>query len=83
MKGCTCPLCSMCGGRGTIAVDMRGRVVLHRCDDMCDLEMCDECGGSGCAAECDHCRDQRERAEDEERRADDEYFKSGTRYPGQ
>jgi len=76
---CTCPPCVMCDGRGTIAVDMRGRVVPHRFDDLCDLEQCDECGGSGIAAECDYCRDQREQDD----AADDEYFRSGTRYPGQ
>lgn len=60
---CRCVSCSQCGGRGTMAVDMRGRVVSFY-DDLCDLETCDECCGSGIVEECDYCRDQREQDED-------------------
>jgi len=60
---CTCAPCVMCRGTGTYWVDMAGRVIPH-IDDLGDLVMCDECDGSGIEAECDYCRDQRERDED-------------------
>lgn len=56
----------MCGGRGTIAVDMRGRVVPYACDDLCDFEPCEECNGSGTALECYYCCEQRWQDEAEE-----------------
>lgn len=59
---CACPPCTFCRGRGTYAVDMRGRCVTL-CDGLCDLEECDECGGSGIEAECDYCLQQREQDE--------------------
>lgn len=55
----------MCHGRGSFSVDMRGCVVPYF-DDLCDIEMCDECGGSGYARECEHCSDQREQDDAEE-----------------
>jgi hypothetical protein len=64
--GCTCPPCSLCDGKGTVAVDMRGNWIPHRLDDLDGLETCEDCGGSGCAAECDHCRVQREQDEAED-----------------
>jgi hypothetical protein len=60
---CTCSSCSACRGTGSIYVDMGGRVVPYF-DDLCDLETCDECGGSGTCDECEYCRQQREWDED-------------------
>jgi len=50
-----------------MAVDLGGRRVNYF-DDLCDLEMCEECGGTGIVVECEACRDRREQDEDEDDR---------------
>ncbi len=54
---CRCVSCAACHGRGHLYVDLRGRVVEGGFDDLCDLETCDDCGGSGITEECDACRE--------------------------
>jgi len=34
-------------------------------DEFVDLEICDECGGSGIQIMCDYCHDQRDREQDD------------------
>jgi hypothetical protein len=55
----------MCEGRGWYHVHMRGRFIEYAADDLCGMETCDECGGSGIEHECDYCHDQREQDEDD------------------
>lgn len=55
---CKCVSCSACGGTGSIWVDFRGRYLgNYRSDDLDEMDICDECGGSGTAEVCDHCMD--------------------------
>lgn len=71
-EACTCLPCVTCRGHGDIPVMMGTRIVCGY-DDLCDLEMCEECRGSGYENECDHCRDQREQDE----AADEEFYRRG------
>jgi hypothetical protein len=54
----------MCKGQGTYFVDMRGRFSPYN-DGLCDMEPCEECGGSGIVWECASCAFQRECDEDQ------------------
>jgi len=58
---CTCTRCGACGGSGNVWFAFDGTYPGNsRCDDLDDLETCDECRGSGISAECDYCAFQRE-----------------------
>jgi hypothetical protein len=58
VKGCTCVRCDACRGSGTIWFDFRGRYLGNsRCDDLDEMESCEECRGSGITETCDHCSD--------------------------
>ena len=57
---CHCVPCSSCGGTGTVwfafpGADRGGRFLgNHRCDDLDDLELCEECNG-GIVEVCPRC----------------------------
>lgn len=54
---CRCVSCPDCGGKGSYAVDMRGRYVgPYLTDDLDDLETCESCGGCGITETCDRCQ---------------------------
>jgi RecJ-like exonuclease len=56
-KPCSCVRCAACDGSGTIWLDMNGRYLGNRrCDDLDEMERCDECDGSGIVEECDRCQ---------------------------
>ena len=59
---CTCVSCSCCGGSGSYWVDMiSGKFIgIHRSDDLDEMEICEECGGSGIVETCDECIDSRD-----------------------
>lgn len=56
---CSCTICVVCNGSGNIWLDMRGRVTVH-CDDLDEMEICEDCGGSGTVEICDECQDARD-----------------------
>lgn len=61
---CSCVPCSECNGSGSVWFAFGGRYLGRgRCDDMDELETCDECRGSGISEMCDYCREQEEEAE--------------------
>jgi DnaJ-class molecular chaperone len=55
-KPCHCVRCSLCRGSGSVWFDLDGNYLgqVH-CDDMDEMETCDECGGSGIVEECERC----------------------------
>ena len=57
---CRCVRCGTCNGSGSIWFDYRGKYLGNqRSDDLDELEICDDCGGSGISEECDECLDSR------------------------
>ena len=55
---CECVRCVACGGSGTIWLDMKGRYLgNHRCDDLDEMDMCEDCGGIGITEVCYECQD--------------------------
>ncbi len=63
---CHCVPCTICGGSGSIVFDFRGKAIQQRQDDLDQVEVCDDCGGTGIAEECGACLDAW--AQDEEAR---------------
>ncbi len=64
---CECIVCSECNGTGTVWTSFTGEYLgNHRCDDMDNLESCDECNGSGIAEECDQCAELRREEEEKD-----------------
>lgn len=64
---CKCIKCKTCNGTGYVWFTHDGRYLGRgRCDDMDELEHCDDCEGTGNESECDDCIDAREIEEDEE-----------------
>lgn len=58
---CTCVPCSVCGGTGSIWLDFNGRFLgSHRSDDLDEMDVCEDCGGSGIVETCDECLDTRD-----------------------
>lgn len=53
---CTCKKCEACNGTGFVWVH-DDEIVLRAAplDDTDDLEVCEECGGTGIEAMCDEC----------------------------
>ena len=51
---CACVSCSMCSGQGHVWLDLRGRVVAHL-DDLDEMEICEDCGGTGVSETCEEC----------------------------
>ena len=61
---CTCVSCAECNGTGDVWISFSGEYMgRYRCDDLDELEMCADCGGSGITEMCDYCRDEREEEE--------------------
>ena len=55
---CKCVPCRECGGSGTVWYSFSGKYLgNHRCDDLDELEMCNECCGTGISETCDECLD--------------------------
>lgn len=53
---CECVSCSSCGGSGNVWFSLGGRYLgNHRCDDLDELETCEECRGSGTIETFDRC----------------------------
>lgn len=62
---CTCASCGSCGGTGNVWFTFDGKYLgNHRCDDLDELQRCDDCEGSGLSDVCELCAYQEE---------DDEY----------
>lgn len=58
---CTCTPCKECNGTGHIWFSFtREYLGRHRCDDLDNLETCEECHGSGVDEICDECREKEE-----------------------
>jgi hypothetical protein len=58
---CSCIKCDACGGSGNIWLDRRGRYLgQHRCDDLDEMETCDNCRGYGITDLCETCSDSYE-----------------------
>lgn len=57
---CTCVSCGECGGSGTVWFAFGGKEYLgnSRCDDLDEMETCEECGGSGLSEKCEYCYDR-------------------------
>lgn len=55
---CRCVACSECRGSGHVWFAFGGREYLGsgRCDDLDEMEGCDECNGSGVSLVCDACQ---------------------------
>lgn len=53
---CECVYCDFCDGKGHFWVNFRGQAVIH-CDDLDQMEMCEECNGSGIIETCAACMD--------------------------
>ena len=61
---CMCVPCSECDGSGSVWFTFYGKYLgRSRCDDMDELQTCDECGGSGLVDMCDECREREEEYE--------------------
>lgn len=56
---CSCVACPECRGSGVVWFAFGGREYLGtmRCDDLDEIETCDECRGSRVSEVCDHCQD--------------------------
>lgn len=55
---CRCVSCAECRGSGRVWFAFGGREYLgsRRCDDLDEMETCEECSGSGLAEVCDRCQ---------------------------
>lgn len=63
---CICIPCSECGGGGYVWFSFTGEYLgNHRCDDLDELEQCEECHGRGIDEVCNECREREEECEDE------------------
>lgn len=59
MTSCSCVSCDECKGSGVIWVAVDGSYLgCRRCDDLDDVETCNECGGIGLTEICQECRDK-------------------------
>ena len=67
-EACCCARCPDCNGTGSLWVTLDGKYHTHRCDDLGDLEMCEECGGSGISHECGRCIELNDLDRDEDER---------------
>lgn len=66
---CTCVGCIDCEGTGNVWWSLSGEYLGNtHCDDMDELEHCDECSGTGIIETCDECLNAEEQAiwEDEQ-----------------
>ena len=62
---CKCVSCPECGGTGNVWVSFNGKYLGKcRCDDFDELEMCEECNGTGIIEMCDECMMAKEEAEE-------------------
>lgn len=64
---CSCVLCPECKGAGIVWFSFTGRYLgSSRCDDLDDMETCEECRGEGLHPDhiCDYCIDQYEHDHD-------------------
>lgn len=67
MSKCTCTTCADCNGSGNVWWSFSGEYLGNsRCDDLDELETCDECDGTGIVSMCDNCHMQQELEEAEE-----------------
>lgn len=65
---CKCVSCSECGGSGKVWRSFSGKYLGNsRCDDLDELEKCEECEGDGISEMCEECMEyERERMEEDE-----------------
>ena len=55
---CQCVQCDECNGSGSIWRSFSGKYLgRNHCDDLDDLETCEECQGSGITRVCDECQE--------------------------
>lgn len=66
---CRCVRCPECRGSGHVWFAFGGREYLGagRCDDLDEMEGCDECQGSGITEMCDKCQREWEDYNDDNR----------------
>jgi hypothetical protein len=58
-------MCPECGGLGNVWWSFSGKYLgQSRCDDLDELEMCEECHGSGLLNMCDNCIEEEEDSDD-------------------
>ena len=56
-EACHCVRCGDCNGSGNIWFDFRGRYLGRgHCDDMDEIETCEQCGGRGIVESCSRCQ---------------------------
>lgn len=66
---CECVICGACGGKGNVwyafpGPDLGGEYLGdHRCDDLDEMDTCQECGGSGICETCYKCQAARDQEE--------------------
>jgi hypothetical protein len=64
---CQCAKCLVCKGSGVVWFAVGGRYLgPNRCDDLDEMDGCDECQGSGITETCDSCRADYEEQMDRE-----------------
>lgn len=53
---CTCTPCPFCDGSGVVWWSCNGEYLGNsRCDDLDEMEACEECDGTGIDVMCDEC----------------------------
>lgn len=63
---CKCVACGECNGSGRVFYSFSGKYRgAFSCDDLDQMEICDDCGGTGLSEMCDDCRDKLEEFYDE------------------
>lgn len=63
---CECIRCDGCGGSGFVWRSFSGEYLgKNRCDDLSEMETCEDCGGDGITDMCDECRDLWEKEHDQ------------------
>ena len=64
---CKCVTCPECNGTGNVWYSFSGEYKgPNRCDDLDEMDCCQECGGDGLSELCDECRDALEEYERKE-----------------
>lgn len=64
-RQCECVSCGECRGSGRVWFFFGGDYLGNsRCDDLDQMETCEECGGGGIIELCEYCQDDRDTQEE-------------------